>query len=146
MDNDIVAFPLSAMDQSSEAVVSIASNGKSWRSYPAIARFAALTGFTLTIAAIPYLLMRRQLSLLRREIVQVQTNGVILQREISTVVTELRMKRDEHQRLRCLITDVTKQTEDLRTQVERREVEQKALNEGLRGDIRILLHEAEHTR
>jgi regulator of replication initiation timing len=67
-----------------------ASERRPQQRYPAVVHVAALTCFIAPIACIPYLLSRRQIHRLRREVEELATANRILQRESQFIRNTLR--------------------------------------------------------
>lgn len=119
---------------------------RSQRSFPAITRAAVLAAFVLPITVLPYLLIRRQLAMLRRKIDEVGATTKILQRDVNQSLSEIVMRKDEYRRVRALLHDMMQEADESRFQVEHLEKKQAASSEAIHSDLRMLLDETQHTR
>lgn len=116
------------------------------RRYRAITHAAALTAFVLPFFLLPYLLTRRKISLIHRRVDEVATSVRMLQQDLNGISSEFAVRKDEHRRLKALVYDTMRETDELRAQAEQLEKNQLASNEWVRSEIQRLLGEMERTR
>jgi biopolymer transport protein ExbB/TolQ len=116
------------------------------RQYRAITHVATLTAFVLPIFLLPYLLTRRRLSLINQRIDKVGANARVLQQDLNGIYSELAVRKDEHRRLKALVYDTMRETDELQLQAEQQDAKQSASNESIRSDIQKLLDETQYTR
>ncbi|ESK97438.1 hypothetical protein Moror_17617 [Moniliophthora roreri MCA 2997] len=116
------------------------------QSYPAITHFAVLGTFILPFTLLPYLLCKRQLSVLRRNINSLETSNVILRQDLNAAMLETGQAKEEVMRIRGLLHEMMEEIEELRTEGQQREASRKAQEDSTRSELQKLLAEARHTR
>lgn len=101
--------------------------------FPAIKHLAILTGILLPISLLPYVIARRQVSQLKR---QVEALTVTSENVRSELRARLASEKVEQRRLRGFVRDVMNDLEELRSQTEQREHARSALEAMLQKDLR----------
>jgi hypothetical protein len=116
------------------------------RPIPAITHFAILTAFILPMTLLPFLVIRRQVSLLRRKLEEMGTITATLQQDLATSLSETAIRRNEHRRVRALLHEMKQEVDELRLQGEQRASTHVAADEAVRSDLRKLLEETQQMR
>ncbi|KAL0581960.1 hypothetical protein V5O48_000017 [Marasmius crinis-equi] len=116
------------------------------RSYPAIAHFAVISAVILPLTLIPYIFTRRQLSLLRQTVRELETSSTLIRKDLHTSVSDLGKVRDDVRRMRALLHEVMEEAELLRADVQAGEVSQKAADEATQSNLQRLVDQARKHR
>lgn len=116
------------------------------RPMPAIKHLAVLTAFILPITLLPYVLTRRQTSLLRREIEELSAVTRKVQHELDRALSETASRKDDHRRIRGLLHDMMQETDEFRVQTEQRERVRANTDEEVSSELRKLVEEAQRAR
>jgi hypothetical protein len=112
-------------------------------SIPAITHFAVLTAFLLPITLLPYAVVRRHLSTLRRKVDDVRLTAAASQREMQTLLANA----TERQKCVGAVIDKLKHEVDLlRLEAEGRQSARTASDNIVRSDFQQLLSERHHAR
>jgi hypothetical protein len=120
------------------------SNGR--RPFRAITHLAVLTAFILPITLLPYLLSRRRLSSLQRQVDRMGASVRMLQQDLSHASSEVATRKEENRRMRVLLYQMVQETDRLQLRSNQRDAEQLASDEAIRSDLRSLLDERQHSR
>jgi outer membrane murein-binding lipoprotein Lpp len=129
-----------------ESITSTSSTANGRRSFWAITHFAVLTAFILPVTLLPYLLSRRRLSSLQRQIDRTEASVRILQQDLNRAASEVATHKEENRRMRALLHQMMQETDQLRLRANQRDAEHLASDEAIRSDLRILLDERQHSR
>lgn len=116
------------------------------RQRPVTTHIAVLTAFILPITLLPYLVSRRQVSVLRRQVEGLTAVTTKVQRDLGGVMAETAARKDDHRRVRGLLHDMMQETDEFKVQTEQRERARSASDEEIRGELRELLEEARRSR
>ncbi|THV05481.1 hypothetical protein K435DRAFT_961232 [Dendrothele bispora CBS 962.96] len=107
---------------------------------------AVLAAVILPITLTPYLLARRQVSMLRKQVATLEIRLQSLQRDIHSMVNDSGSVKDEHRRIRGLLHEMMTNAEELRLQTQEATASQRAVNETTQSELQRLLEEARLTR
>lgn len=116
------------------------------RRYSAITHAAALTAFVVPFFLLPYLLRRRQISLIHHRIDEVATTVRMLHQDLSVLSSELAARKAEHRRLEPLVYSAMRETDELRAEAEQLGNERKESDKWARSEIQRLIDETQSTR
>jgi hypothetical protein len=109
--------------------------------YPAITHIAVLSLLFGSITFAPYLLMRRKIAILSREISFLSSANRRLQNDFRTAILASSERKAEQLRIRGLAFETHAEAKALRTDFERKERAQTVAHSSLRRDIRKLEEE-----
>jgi septal ring factor EnvC (AmiA/AmiB activator) len=120
---------------------------RSRRRPPAIMHFAVLTAFIVPLTILPYVVTRRQISVLRREINdKAFQNVATFQGDLKKALVEVAKAKQENSKVRALLGEVRLDIERLREEMDERQSTIAAMDDVLRSDIWKLLEERKHAR
>jgi hypothetical protein len=129
-----------------EGVVSPTNTSNGPTPFRAITHLAVLTAFILPITVLPYVLTRRRLSSLHRQIDSMGTTMKILQQDLSRATSVVATHKEDTRRMKALLHRMMQEADQSRLRANKREAEQAASGETVRSDLRMLLNERQHTR
>ncbi|KAF8219655.1 hypothetical protein L208DRAFT_819926 [Tricholoma matsutake] len=127
-----------------ERVSSTSSNGR--RSFRAITHFAVLTAFILPVTLLPYLLSRRRLSSLQKQVDRMGASVRILQQDLGQASSEVAICNEENRRMRAMLHQMMQEADQLRLKAKQNDAERLAFDEAIRSDLQILLNERQESR
>lgn len=116
------------------------------RPIPAIKHFAVLTAFVLPIALLPYLVTRRQLTVLRRQFEEIKSVTDVLQKDTKGVWSETAKARGEDRSTRAALQSMKQEIEELRSVIEERYDARLSTDNTMRSDLQKLLNESQNAR
>ncbi|KAJ8086403.1 hypothetical protein PM082_005226 [Marasmius tenuissimus] len=116
------------------------------RSYPAIVHFAVLSAVILPLALIPYMFTRRQLTLLRQAVRELETSNKMLRKDLTTSASEIGKTGDDIRRMRALLHELMEEAETLRMETRAKEASQKAIDGTTQSTLQNLVAEARNSR
>ena len=110
-------------------------------------RFAAIFASVLTpVALLPYLAVRRSLLSLHRQLGDLSAANAALQRDLKTALLETSVRREEHERLRSVLTEARRELEAVKRDTAQKDLERARSEERVRRDIQDLLVDRQRTR
>lgn len=123
----------------------------------ALVHLAVLTTVLLPITLLPYCVASRNIALLRRRLNEYVVATARLQRDLRTTALENALIRDEHSRVRELLSEIRQESrnidvemkqdlEKLRVEGEHQTATQAASNKSFRSDLQKALDETRRTR
>lgn len=114
---------------------------------PAIKHIAFLSAFLLPLTVIPYVITRRQVSVLQRKMNEATAlTAATFQGDLKRVLVEVARARQETAKVRASLGEVRLDVERLREEVEERQSTSIAADDMLRSDIWKLLEERKYAR
>lgn len=84
-----------------------------------LAHLAVLSAVVLPIVVLPYLASRRNTSQLQRQLNQYAITIAKLQRDLKTTMLDNALRRDDHARIRGLLTEMKQETRNLSAELRR---------------------------
>lgn len=150
----------SAIDSAFDEVVAIPAIGDDILNPPprrTLTHLSVLAAVVLPITLLPYLAARRSTNLFRRQLEEQRVTIAELQRDLKVALLESGLRRDEHARVRGLLTEIRKESRNLGAEMKqdmqrlRFEGEQQVIDQGqtnnmLRSDLQKILDETRRTR
>jgi hypothetical protein len=117
------------------------------RPTPAIRHIAFLSAFLLPLVVIPYIITRRQISVVERKMNEAAgLTAATLQGDLKRVLLEVAKVKQENVKVRASLREVMLDVEELGVAADRRQTTATAVDDMLRSDIGKLLEERRHTR
>lgn len=111
-----------------------------------LTHLAVISAFLLPFTVFPYVLARRQITVLKRQLAETQTNVRILEQELNLSWQEMTCRKDEIQKLQGSLVKAHRERDQQRVFLERRDTENFKFTNEVKTDLRNLLKEAQHTR
>jgi outer membrane murein-binding lipoprotein Lpp len=116
------------------------------RPFRAITHLAVVTTFILSVTVLPYVLTRRRLSSLHRQVDSMGATMRILQQDLSQARSEAVTHKEDTRRMKALLHQMMQEADRLRLRADKREAEQAGSDGAIRSDLRMLLNERQHAR
>jgi hypothetical protein len=117
------------------------------RRTPAIRHIAFLSAFLLPLVVIPYIITRRQISVVERKMNEAAgLTAATLQGDLKRVLLEVAKVKQENVKVRASLREVMSDVEELGVVADERQFTATAVDDMLRSDIGKLLEERRHTR
>ncbi|KAG6880428.1 hypothetical protein C0992_000030 [Termitomyces sp. T32_za158] len=111
-----------------------------------LTHLAVISAFLLPFTIFPYALARRQITALKRQLAETQTNVRILEQELNLTWQEMTCRKDEIRKLQGSLVKARQERDQQRVYVERRDRENSRFMDEVKTDLQHLLKEAQHTR
>ncbi|KAG6833795.1 hypothetical protein H0H87_011729 [Tephrocybe sp. NHM501043] len=123
-----------------------ASSNEARRFPRGLTHLAVIAAFILPFTAVPYILARRQISTLRRQLAEINTSVKILEQEMSLSWQEMTIRKDDVQKLRGTLWKVLQEREKERVLVEQKELEGLRFQNEVKIELQDLIKESQNTR
>ncbi|KAG5732081.1 hypothetical protein E4T56_gene18805 [Termitomyces sp. T112] len=138
-------LPPQVLHDGNDVVTSMPPN-QAGRPARSLAHLAVISAFILPFTVFPYVLARRQITALRRQLAETQTSVRILQQELNLSWQEMSGRKDEIQKLQGSLLKAHRDRDQQRVFLEKRDTENFKFRDEVRTDLQNLLKEVQHTR
>ncbi|KAG6837998.1 hypothetical protein H0H93_008392 [Arthromyces matolae] len=107
---------------------------------------ALISAFLLPFTVVPYVLARRQIVTLRRQLAEAQTSVRVLEQEMKLSWQEMSSRQEEIQKTRGSVAKALQDGEQQRVLIERKDLEDLKFKSQVRSDLQKLLNDVHTTR
>ncbi|KAG6878257.1 hypothetical protein C0993_010029 [Termitomyces sp. T159_Od127] len=111
-----------------------------------LTHLAVISAFLLPFTIFPYILARRHVTSLKRQLAETQTSVRILEQELNLSWREMTCRKKEIQKLQASLVKAHRERDQQRVFLEKRDTENLRFMGEVKTDLRNLLKEAQHTR
>ncbi|KAG6832904.1 hypothetical protein H0H92_004788 [Tricholoma furcatifolium] len=113
---------------------------------PGLRHLAVVTAFLLPFTVFPYMLARRQILALRRQLAETRTSVKVLEQELNLSWQEMSSRKDDIHKLRGSVWKMQQDGEHGKMLSERKEQEELRFQEEVKTELQVLLKEARNSR
>ncbi|KAG6911737.1 hypothetical protein DXG01_007987 [Tephrocybe rancida] len=107
---------------------------------------AVITAFILPFTVLPYMLARRQISTLRRQLAETQTSVKVLEQELNLSWQEMTNRKEDTQKLRGTLWKLLQERDQEKTLSERKKLEDSKFQSEVKIELQKLLKDSQAAR